>query len=126
MERIATTVEDKKLSTIVSGICISACGHIFLAGETRQFSDDFSLGMSFLGFHGMYRSSGSLEGYKGTVPTNSERWYVKRSGGKLEKTALYYGIITTAESRGYAIPGPRANAEMIKQGITQALCEVPL
>ena len=53
--------------------------------------------MSFLGFHGMYRSSGSFEGYKGTVPTNSERWYVKRSGGKLEKTALDYGIITTAE-----------------------------
>jgi hypothetical protein len=68
-----------------------------LAGETRQFSDGFSLGVSFLGFHGMYRSSGSLEGYKCTVPTNSGRWYVKRSGGKPEKTALDYGTITTAE-----------------------------
>ncbi|MAF49963.1 MAG: hypothetical protein CMM10_17040 [Rhodospirillaceae bacterium] len=145
MERIASTIEEKKLTTIVSGICVSACAHIFLAGEKRQFSDDFPLGSSFLGYHGVYRSAGSLEGYKGVVATNSERWYVKRSGGKLdsevvlawlsfdhasglarfyhpnlknrvpvvsylcdgrmplkkckhlEKTALEYGIITTAE-----------------------------
>ena len=83
MEIIATTVEEKKLNTVVSGFCVSACAHIFLAGERRQFSDDFPLRYSRLSYHGMYRSSGSLQGYGGIVPTNSERWYVKRTRGKL-------------------------------------------
>ena len=82
MEIIATTVEEKKLKTVVSGFCISACAHIFLAGKKRQFSDDFPLRYSRLSYHGMYRSSGSLKGYSGIVPTNSERWYVSRTGSK--------------------------------------------
>ena len=83
MEKIATTVEEKKLNTVVSGSCVSACAHIFLAGERRQFSDDFPLRYSRLSYHGIYHSAGSLEGFKGSVPTNSERWYVKRTEGKL-------------------------------------------
>ena len=83
MEGIAATVEDKKLNTIVSGICVSACAHIFLAGEKRQFSDDFPLSNSYLGFHGVYPAPGS-GGWMTDVPDGAERWYMERSGGKLD------------------------------------------
>ena len=84
MEQISAMVEKRKLTTIVSGLCLSACAHIFLAGEKRQFSDDFPLVNSFLGYHGTYPSANSGDGWMGDVPDNTERWYVKRSGGKLD------------------------------------------
>jgi len=83
MDNITAMVEDKKFNTIVSGSCSSACAHIFLAGERRQFSDDFPLIYSRLRYHGSYRGGGSLKGIATPIPANFELWYVKRTEGKL-------------------------------------------
>ena len=102
MTRMASTVQERKLNTVVSGRCSSACAHIFLAGETRRFSDDFPSHYAYLGFHGGYRSAGSLKGWGGQPATNEHVWYVNRTGGKLDPE-LVKRWLAMEQSSGLAI-----------------------
>jgi hypothetical protein len=84
MRRMVSVIEDRRLNTIVSRSCRSACAVIFLAGQTRRFSDDYPPQHSYLGFHSGYRSSGSLKGFVTPPASNEHVWFVNRTGGKLD------------------------------------------
>ena len=101
MERMAATVEDRKLHTVISARCMSACAHIFMAGETRRFSSDFPPEAAHLAFHSAYRSEGALKGWGGTPVTNAHLWYVRRSGGKLDP-GLALRWMSLEHSSGFA------------------------
>jgi hypothetical protein len=102
MDRMASTILERKLNTVVSGRCMSACAHIFLAGETRRFADDFPSHYAHLGFHGGYRSEGSLKGWGGQPASNAYVWYVNRTSGKLDPE-LVKRWLTLEQSSGLAI-----------------------
>jgi hypothetical protein len=85
MEPMRNAVEERRLRTVVSGRCLSACATVFMAGEMRQFAADFHPYYSYLGFHGVYSGEGPLKGFAGEPVTNEDLWYIKRSGGKLDR-----------------------------------------
>lgn len=85
MEQMRSAILDRKLNTVVSGSCESACATIFMAGENRNFSNDFPPQYAFLGFHGIYASSGGLSGFARAPVTNEDLWYVRRSSNKLDR-----------------------------------------
>lgn len=85
MEPMRNAVEERRLRTVVSGRCSSACATVFMAGQMRQFAADFHPYYSYLGFHGVYSSEGSLKGFARAPVTNEDLWYIKRSGGKLDR-----------------------------------------
>lgn len=84
MRQMVNALEDRKLTTVVSRSCRSACAVVFLAGERRQFADDYPAAYSYLGFHSPFRSEGSLKGYASPPIANEHLWFVKRTGGKLD------------------------------------------
>ena len=50
--RVARMVQEAKISTVVSGYCMSACSLIFLAGENRSFGTGHLPRMTMVGIHG--------------------------------------------------------------------------
>lgn len=102
MEIIAGVIQEKKLNTIALGHCMSACAHIFLAGEKRQFAAGFPLKNTHLGYHSSYHSAGSLKNYAAGKLTNWERWYVNRTEGKLP-AEIVLRWVNLQHASGFAI-----------------------
>jgi len=101
MHRIADAVIERSLNTVALGKCMSACAHIFLAGKERQFAAGYPLQYTSVAFHGMYASKGSLAGWGGPVPANWERYYIKRTNGKLPE-AIILKWANLESSKGFA------------------------
>lgn len=59
--RIGELLREKKVTTVASGWCVSACSRIFLGGVKRLFSNDYAATSTYVGFHGHYRRDGSLD-----------------------------------------------------------------
>lgn len=53
-------IRSKGLATGVAGHCLSSCSRMFLGGKRRSFTDEFPPEKTMVGFHGNYRSDGSL------------------------------------------------------------------
>ena len=81
--RIGERIRELGITTVVSGHCVSSCSRMFLGGKKRQFSDDFRLEKTFVGFHGHYDSTGKLN--RPLVERwNLAQWTVKFSDGKAD------------------------------------------
>jgi hypothetical protein len=58
---LSDLIKARKLKTVVSGHCVSACAMVFLSGSERYFGDGERLDATSLGFHGSYdRETGAL------------------------------------------------------------------
>jgi len=82
--RIGERIRAQGLSTMVSGYCVSSCSRMFLGGRQRQFSKDYGLQATFVGFHGHYDAIGKL------IRKQVERrglldWIIKHSDGKADR-----------------------------------------
>jgi len=81
--RIGERIRELGITTVVSGHCVSSCSRMFLGGKKRQYSDDFRLEKTFVGFHGHYDSTGKLN--RPLVERwNLAQWTVKFSDGKAD------------------------------------------
>lgn len=52
--RLGELFRERRVRTLVSGYCVSACSRLFLGGVTRQFTDDYPASLTWVGFHGHY------------------------------------------------------------------------
>jgi hypothetical protein len=59
--RIGEFLREKRVTTVVSGWCVSACSRMFLGGVKRLFSNDYPATSTYIGFHGHYRNDRSLD-----------------------------------------------------------------
>jgi len=50
--RIGRMIADNNLTTVVAGVCSSACSIMFMGGRQRTFSDAFPVSMTYVGIHG--------------------------------------------------------------------------
>jgi hypothetical protein len=50
--RISALIRARRLDTLISGRCVSACAIIFSGGVERRFSSDFPDDLTFVGIHG--------------------------------------------------------------------------
>lgn len=83
-------IREKGLATGVAGHCLSSCSRMFLGGKRRFFTDEFSPEKTMVGFHGNYRSDGSL---------NTERlhylkqWVMKYMDWDDARKSKYQGLV---------------------------------
>jgi hypothetical protein len=81
--RLGELFREKKLTTVVSGHCVSACSRLFLGGITRLFSDDFPPSLTYIGFHGHY-DFGELN--QAAVARNElVQWTLKFTDNKVDR-----------------------------------------
>lgn len=85
--RLGELFRAKHIRTGVSGFCFSSCSRMFLGGESRYFTDDFSLERTDIGFHGHYRSDGSLNA--GAVRSfGLKAWIIRFSDGRADASLV--------------------------------------
>jgi hypothetical protein len=72
------------MKTVVSGYCISSCSRMFLGGVERQFAEDLSGQLAYIGFHGHYNSSGSLNDEL-VQKMGLLDWIIKHTDGKADR-----------------------------------------
>ena len=83
-DRISEIIEQRKLDTVVTGSCASACAMMFLAGASRSFGDFVPLPETSLGFHASYRADGSLANDERLADLKAR--IIDRTGGKIDPT----------------------------------------
>lgn len=81
--RLGELFREKRLTTVVSGHCVSACSRLFLGGSTRLFSDDFPASLTYVGFHGHY-DFGELNA-AAVERNNLVAWTIKFTDGKVDR-----------------------------------------
>ena len=96
--RVGELFRERKLTTVVSGYCISSCSRMFLGGIKRVYSDDYPAHRTYVGFHGHYKDPGVLD------KTEVEKlglydWILKYSDGKADP-ALVTKWINIEKSNG--------------------------
>ena len=52
--QIANLIAAKHVKTVAAGYCASACGIMFMAGQSRTFSDAFAPALTVIGIHGAF------------------------------------------------------------------------
>jgi hypothetical protein len=72
------------MTTVVSGYCNSSCSRMFLGGVVRQFAEDLPGQLTYVGFHGHYNSSGSLN-EELVQKMGLLDWIVKYTDGKADR-----------------------------------------
>jgi hypothetical protein len=83
-------IRDKGLATGVTGHCLSSCSRMFLGGKTRFFTDELPPEKTMVGFHGNYRSDGSLS----TERLHTlKRWVMKYMGWNDEQRSKYEFLV---------------------------------
>jgi rhodanese-related sulfurtransferase len=53
---VSREIEERQLSTVVAGSCVSACSVMFIAGKNRTFSDAFAPERTYVGIHGAHNT----------------------------------------------------------------------
>lgn len=81
--RLGELFREKRLTTVVSGHCVSSCSRLFLGGATRLFADDFPPSLTYVGFHGHY-DFGELN-RAATEKNELVAWTLKFTDGKVDR-----------------------------------------
>lgn len=81
--RLGELFREKRMTTVVSGHCVSSCSRLFLGGATRLFSDDFPPSLTYVGFHGHY-DFGELN-RAATEKNELVAWTLKFTDGKVDR-----------------------------------------
>ncbi len=81
--RVGEFFRDKKITTAVSGYCISSCSRMFLGGQQRLFSDDFPIARTYVGFHGHYDNQCKIN-YQAMAENGLYSWILKFSDEKAD------------------------------------------
>jgi hypothetical protein len=123
--RIGERIRDSGIPTTISGLCISACGLIYLGGKTRTFSDGGDLDKMSVWLHGAISRDG-----KRVVTTSGptiSHYLATMTEGKypdelMEKTVYSKSpdnYITVSHPRQYTFIGPPG-----RKGISECLVSV--
>jgi hypothetical protein len=74
---------ERGLHTAVSGYCYSSCSRMLLGGSVRQFTSDYPIEFTEVGFHGHYRKDGKLNAAY-VARMGLVAWIEKYSDGKAD------------------------------------------
>jgi hypothetical protein len=98
--RVGELLRDAKVTTAVSGYCISSCSRMFLGGTQRLFTNDYPADRTYVGFHGHYNAQGDLD-TQSVAKHGLYRWIIYHSDGKADPK-LVERWIAIQRSRGAA------------------------
>ena len=85
--RIGEIIRKKGMTTAVSGYCYSSCSRMYLGGKRRIFTDDYPPGFTTIGFHGHYKSDGSLD-LALMKKTGLRNWIIRFLDGKADEALV--------------------------------------
>ena len=83
-------IRDKCLTTGVAGHCLSSCSRMFLGGKRRFFTEELPPDKTMVGFHGNYRSDGSLRTER---LYTLKRWVMKYMDWSDEQRSKYEPLV---------------------------------
>ena len=107
------------ITTVVSGYCISSCSRIFLGGTNRQFSNETPQQKTYIGFHGHYDNSGSIN-TESVEKMGLYNWIVKYTDDKVDKKLLAQWIAFRRNTDIVAFFHPSTS---FSDGLTVRNCE---
>lgn len=79
---VGALFREKGMATYLSGYCRSSCSRFFLGGKERYFTDDYAAGLTYVAFHGNYRTDGELVA---NAPWRLKQFIEQHSDGKADK-----------------------------------------
>lgn len=98
--RVGELFREAKVTTAVSGYCISSCSRMFLGGKQRLFTNDYPADRTYVGFHGHYDAQGNLDA-QSVAKHGLHHWIIRHSDGKADPK-LVERWIGIRRSRGAA------------------------
>lgn len=115
---IGALIRARKLNTVVSGYCRSACSRVFLGGVERRFADDTPPGQTYVAFHGNYDDTGGLN--ISQIET-LRKYVIDYSDGKADRELVNrWTMIPNTSGFIYFFDPHRLNR---KDGISVFLCQ---
>jgi hypothetical protein len=81
--RVGELFREAKVTTAVSGYCISSCSRMFLGGRQRLFTNDYPADRTYVGFHGHYDAQGNLDP-QSVAKHGLYRWIIHHSDGRAD------------------------------------------
>jgi hypothetical protein len=109
--RVGELLREAKVTTAVSGYCISSCSRMFLGGTQRLFTSDYPPDRTYVGFHGHYNAQGDLD-TQSVAKHGLYHWIIRHSDGKADPKLV---------ERWIAIPRNRGAASFFHPDVAAAL-----
>jgi len=97
--RVARMVQEAKISTVVSGYCMSACSLIFLAGENRSFGTGHLPRMTMVGIHGPHDKI-SKNVLHSAMP-EMYAFYKRQMGDKFDAAVINQALYDIKDASGF-------------------------
>lgn len=97
--RVARMVQDAKLTTVVSGHCMSACSLIFMAGRERAFGTGSLPRLTLLGIHGPHNKES-----KRVDPQQAPQMYAlykMQMGDKFDSEVINQALYGMQDAQGF-------------------------
>ncbi len=97
--RVARMVQDAKIKTVASGLCMSACSLIFMAGQERSFGTGHLPRMTMIGIHGAHDKDS-----KNVNPQAMPQMYAlykQQMGEKFDAAVINQALYEIKEASGF-------------------------
>ncbi|MBP6276873.1 MAG: ATP-dependent Clp protease proteolytic subunit [Limnohabitans sp.] len=97
--RVARMVQDAKIKTVASGLCMSACSLIFMAGQERSFGTGHLPRMTMIGIHGAH----DLDSKKVLSQAMPQMYalYKQQMGEKFDAAVINQALYDIKEASGF-------------------------